>query len=650
MEYYDHIYTQNSFQYCKVANLSRHLLNLMEANDGDIFAATELMSPVLFTPEQKNEPNENKSKPNIANEENDKKVFGIMDLKPNMVNKPPVFTEEATLEAMRKLKILPEDLVPQDAKNEIEITEGLKNPTTHMESEINHYSENSSMRFQISIELERRRFETISKIIEERNKIISGGKNSEKIEKIVNDQIKKLTSKNQSHTENEKSDKTKKGLNVKRKVSKRISKQNSKSKKFKIKTNHSKSGIHVKNIPMSENRKVENDRNKIPRRKRKNFISKFKTQSNSSQISSQNSIIISSIPQNKSVTAQNSIPKIPKIKNLKTKTKIVNGLKKNLASTNRRKAKINSGRFSDQKRKKIADIKKKQDDEQRAKAEKALERVKKVEERQKQMQEEKAAYVKQKAELRMKRLKNGESKFNQIRNGKKHEFELELQREERNYMQLQERKKKQFENEQKIRQEKIYKNVNFSRISAQRSLSKMRQKIIAKQQETNNQNQSQNQNQFFNNNKGSTNNYSVNGNSASNAVSLMDSCSESSQETESLPSGTEDSLFLIDSNVPMPPKSLHQNNLNEKSSETVKKLSTQEKIPRNPSSILNKKKSKPPIVKPNPRSLSMLQSTPPTRIQSLVKIAPCNSLVKMKMKKPLPVIGNNRTKIPCLRP
>jgi hypothetical protein len=77
--------------------------------------------------------------------------FGILNLKPNSVTAPPEFTELATLQAMRNLKIIPGDLVPQDPPQVDDLV----------------------LRLHLTIELERRRYETINRIIAERNRILS---------------------------------------------------------------------------------------------------------------------------------------------------------------------------------------------------------------------------------------------------------------------------------------------------------------------------------------------------------------------------------------------------------------------------------------------------------------------------------------------
>jgi hypothetical protein len=80
------------------------------------------------------------------------RTFGILDLPPGSVSAPPKFTEAATLAAMRTLNIAPEDLVPQDP-------DLLDMPDV-------------SLRVGTKLELERRRYARIQRIIAERNRIL----------------------------------------------------------------------------------------------------------------------------------------------------------------------------------------------------------------------------------------------------------------------------------------------------------------------------------------------------------------------------------------------------------------------------------------------------------------------------------------------
>jgi hypothetical protein len=63
---------------------------------------------------------------------------------------PPEFTEAATIDAMHSLQILPEDLVPQEPPED----------------------EDLELRLELTIELDRRRYERISQIVMERNRIL----------------------------------------------------------------------------------------------------------------------------------------------------------------------------------------------------------------------------------------------------------------------------------------------------------------------------------------------------------------------------------------------------------------------------------------------------------------------------------------------
>lgn len=83
------------------------------------------------------------------------KPLGILDISPQNIKEPPQFTEQATIEAMNNLEVVPNDLVPLNFK----------------QSE--SFNDDSPMRLQITLELERQRLEKIEKIIKERNRLLS---------------------------------------------------------------------------------------------------------------------------------------------------------------------------------------------------------------------------------------------------------------------------------------------------------------------------------------------------------------------------------------------------------------------------------------------------------------------------------------------
>lgn len=78
--------------------------------------------------------------------------FGILDLPSVFIKDIPVFTEESTLQAMEKLGIQPDELVVDDMSN---------------------YSGDSTMRMQISLDMEKQRIIKIQKIIKMRETIVN---------------------------------------------------------------------------------------------------------------------------------------------------------------------------------------------------------------------------------------------------------------------------------------------------------------------------------------------------------------------------------------------------------------------------------------------------------------------------------------------
>ncbi|EAY04493.1 hypothetical protein TVAG_453100 [Trichomonas vaginalis G3] len=84
------------------------------------------------------------------------KTFGILDIRPDKITAPPVFTEEETLQAMQNLGVKPEDLVPHEVP----------------ESQAN----NAIIAMQIQIELEKKRLATIERVITERQLLLNRSK------------------------------------------------------------------------------------------------------------------------------------------------------------------------------------------------------------------------------------------------------------------------------------------------------------------------------------------------------------------------------------------------------------------------------------------------------------------------------------------
>lgn len=86
------------------------------------------------------------------------KTLSILDVRPDKITSPPVFTEEETIQAMQNLGVKPEDLVPHEVP----------------ESEGN----NAIIAMQIQIELEKKRLATFERIIIERQQILNRSKKS----------------------------------------------------------------------------------------------------------------------------------------------------------------------------------------------------------------------------------------------------------------------------------------------------------------------------------------------------------------------------------------------------------------------------------------------------------------------------------------
>jgi hypothetical protein len=77
-------------------------------------------------------------------------TFGILDVDPDSITAPPQFSEEATVNAMRNLQLLAEDLVPHKAAD----------------------TSDPELQVQVSRELERRRRELIGHVVAERNRLV----------------------------------------------------------------------------------------------------------------------------------------------------------------------------------------------------------------------------------------------------------------------------------------------------------------------------------------------------------------------------------------------------------------------------------------------------------------------------------------------
>ena len=283
--------------------------------------------------------------------------FGILDFEPHGVTSPPHFTEAATLEAMHKLHVLPEDLVPRGVPE--------------------FGSGDLAKRMRFTIEMEKKRYATIEKLISERNKILG-------LEPSV--------------APSEKKGKPRKRKNV-----------NGKKKRRRPMAKKKPSGPQA---PTQPGRRAPRKKpTKVPPRK--------------------------PLPPPKPVTT-------------------------NPVTWKRSDAAVN---------------RKQKEDAKRAAAEKALQRVKDAQKRQEELRRQKEAIVKAKAQERLRRLKGEETIFERRKRQLKEASDAEMQRKERRYMRLQERKRRKFEAEQRWRQQNIYGQQKDS--AEQQSFSSLRRKLMA---------------------------------------------------------------------------------------------------------------------------------------------------------------------------
>ena len=292
--------------------------------------------------------------------------FGILDFEPHSVTSPPHFTEEATLEAMHNLHVLPEDLVPRGRP------------------EFGNGDLAKKMKF--TIEMEKKRYSTIEKIITERNRILSHDKDL-------------------ANLGPEKKGKQRRKKNI-----------NGKKKRKRPAPNKKVIPPRVPRLPAPKVQKKKPAKPSVRRAPRK------------------------------------PVPPPPRPQPVKPESVT---WKPSDAALNR----------------------KKKEDAKREAAERALQRVKEAQKRQEQLKKQKEELVKQKAQQRLKRLKGEETMFERKKRQLKEASDAEMQRKERRYMRLQEKKRRKFEAEQRWRQQNIY--GQHKEMSEQQSFSALRRKLLA---------------------------------------------------------------------------------------------------------------------------------------------------------------------------
>lgn len=510
------------------------------------------------------------------------KDFGILDIRAESIKTPPQFTEEATIMAMKNLGISADDLVLLSSRTDAGTT----------------FSDDSEMKLQIMNELEKKRFEAIEKVIEERNRILMMADTKVPIPKTIDENNDELdqniiaaTGKSQS------SRKKKKGLKSGRKKTKK------------------KSSIDEEADELDSGNDNTSSRNKRKRKKKTTKSSSHKFRSRKAQASLPNSHRQNSKPstnrrpsvaeRRKKYATNRLHPKNPNMdQNDPGEHFQLNGRKNIINTENNIKNDIM-----------LVNI-----------------RVKANEERCRLEREEKQQLIKQKAQLRMQQLKGEESQFEKIKKDKKSKAEEEMKRKERLYMRLQEKKMKAFEQDKKKRQQKIYNskikqednNENEGRFS------KLRQKLLEAQGNNNNNNS----NDCVNNN----NNTDIDlflvtqpknpklPNVSTNNVDSLPSNRESSNENDIKATNTSKATNS-------------KNRANSEISNEKNIISKQPIITNCPPKPLLSSTLNPPAVKkikpqPYPKARSSLQNKNSSYYKQLLK---------------LPIVGKNKTKIPCLR-
>ena len=310
------------------------------------------------------------------------KPFGILDLQPNSITEPPEFTEQETLEAMRNLHVLPSDLVP-----------------TNIET-ISGFDDNPSMKIQVTLELERRRFKTIENIIQERNRLVNIVPEAVQIPKDLPPEI----------------------------LSKLQPSKKKKPKK-KIPARHSLKG---------SDEGTEESISKpsgIPKPKKKKRIKKSFKKSDSNTPTNGESEIKSPL---RTDLIQKSKISRPKLSNRRHYISDFQAL-----TMVHKEQDLNAFR-------------KHRQEEQQEKAQKVHERVAAAEKMQQDMKEKHQEMIRKRAQLRLQRLKGEETALEKKKKELQAEAEIKLQREERQYMKMQEKKQKAFDREKKMREKKIY--------------------------------------------------------------------------------------------------------------------------------------------------------------------------------------------------
>lgn len=487
---------------------------------------------------------EKNESPNIndnANiDESKQNLFGILDIQPNRIQTPPKFTEEATISAMRNLGIQPNDLVPSSGRSFDD-------------------SDNSSMKFQIAIEMEKRRFEAIEKIIAERNRILENPTNIEiKLPGISIDETAEVSSKRKKKTAAAKSERKKK---VKR--------------TFSDATSPSESKRPIKRRQVKPFTRNKNKNQQSPSQLRKNDESPTSRRPNyRSEINNNKDFQFFQVTHTKTIRKQPAVD--PQF---------------------------------------------------------VVARVRLNQEKREQQLEKHRQLIRKQARLRLQKSKEEETQMAKMKEDLKSKRDERLKRQERMYMKLLDKKRKAFENDKKKRQEKIYQKAKLEthNNNNEQRFSKLKQKMLEMQ----------------NTNKDSDL-FSVTRPMNPKAPGPISDLLSSDVE----PNKT----FEPTQNARKPPKpQVKDAMLITDSTSEINSSFESEVVQKKPMTKYNQlSATNPPIlndvkkvsIRPT-KARSSLQENPPQRIIKNNPNRQSPSYYKRLLK--LPIVGKNKTRIPCLR-
>lgn len=461
-------------------------------------------------------------------------------------------------------------------------------------------SEDSGMKIQIINELENKRLEAIKKIIAERERII--------MEENIEVPVPKTIDEDQNDIDDNNVSKMTSKLKPPRKKKKGKSNLKSGNKKSKVKKK-----IKSTEIDLSSNEGNLNARNTIRRKAKpsRNSVHKFQAQ-RAKEMAKSKSSLSQTLPEDDNKPPTNRRPSVAE-RRQKYSSKLSQNLNNSIKNTdpikvNQRK---NYNEYEANKKNDMMLINI---------------RVKANEERRRMEREEKQQLIKRQAQLRMQRQKDEENQFELMKKDRKSKAEEEMKRKERLYMKIQEKKMKALEQEKIKRQQKIYsnkikqdgKNENEDRFS------KLRQKLIEAQNSKANINTNHNNSH---NNDDDIDLFSVT-QPKNPKVLTVTSTNPSNSTTNETSNSTTKSGINNNNSV-----STNRNPKNGDDDQQIKSRPTANAKPLL-SSTLNPPPVKKPLPQQNPKARSSLQNKNSAYYKQLLK---------------LPVVGKNKTRIPCLR-